>query len=244
MTRIVVWDEEAAAFDELRRQLTPRTDSSRAGDGARPAADDQHVRGDRLSAAGPALGQCDRLHGAQPAGRGAGAEFRQHDFFGRAAFDGEGPIIWYFQAPDGEQPYVMARGANGNIVYLARFQGGSTAAGPVEIDPFGRELHRLTDRCVPFGPMHHEVQVLPGWRVLYVSRDVLCEAPVPQEGDTLGIWEAEAGTGAIIRNIFDHLSPADSVEPASNQTLPGHPVWGGSERDRRVQDWWHGNSRR
>ena len=58
--------------------------------------------------------------------------------------------------------------------------------------------------------MHHEVQVLPDGRVLYVSRDVLCEAPVPQEGDTLGIWDAEVGTSAIIRNIFDHLSPADS----------------------------------
>ena len=54
-----------------------------------------------------------------PTDRGAGAEFRQHEFFGRAAFDGEGPIIRYFQAPDGEQPYVLARGANGNIVYLA-----------------------------------------------------------------------------------------------------------------------------
>ena len=40
-------------------------------------------------------------------------------------------------------------------------------------------------------------------------------------------------TGAIIRNIFDHLSPADSVEPASNRTLPGNPVWGGCERDRQ-----------
>ena len=90
--------------------------------------------------------------------------------------------------------------------------------------------------------MHHEVQVLPGWRVLYVCRDVLCEAPVPQEGDTLGIWDAEAGTGAIIRNIFDHLSPADRVEPAASRTLPGHPMWGGCERHRRVQDWSHGNS--
>ena len=34
-----------------------------------------------------------------PADRGAGAEFRQHEFFGRAASDGEGPITWYFQAP-------------------------------------------------------------------------------------------------------------------------------------------------
>ena len=53
---------------------------------------------------------------------------------------------------------------------------------------------------------------------------------------------AEAGTASIVWNIFDHLSPADRVEPASNRSLPGHPMWGGCERDRRVQDWSHGNS--
>ena len=46
----------------------------------------------------------------------------------------------------------------------------------------------------------------------------------------LGIWDAAADSAAIIRNSFDHLSPVDGVEPASNRTLPGHPVWGGSER--------------
>ena len=83
-------------------------------------------------------------------------------------------------------------------------------------------------------------------RVLYLSREVLWDGygdpAVPQEGDTIGIWDAAAGTAAIVWNIFDHLSPADRVEPASNRTLPGHPMWGGCERDRRVQDWSHGNS--
>ena len=173
-------------------------------------------------------------------------EFRQTEFFGLAAFDGQGHVVWYFQAPEGEQPYVMARRPNGNIVYLAGFKGGTTAAGLVEIDPTGRELHRLADECAPFGPMHHEVQVLPDGRVLYLSRDVLWDGygdpAVPQEGDTLGIWDAEAGTAEIVWNIFDHLSPADRVAPASNRTLPGHPMWGGCERDPRVQDWSHGNS--
>ena len=173
-------------------------------------------------------------------------EFRQSEFFGLAAFDGAGRVVWYFPAPDGEQPWVMARRPNGNIVYLAGFQGGTTAAGLVEIDPAGRELRRLTDVCAPFGPMHHEVRALPDGRVLYLSRDVLWDGygdpPAPQEGDTLGIWDAEAGTAAIVWNIFDHLSPADRVEPASNRTLPGHPMWGGCGRDRRVQDWSHGNS--
>ena len=173
-------------------------------------------------------------------------EFRQSEFFGLAAFDGDGHVVWYFQAPEGEQPYVMARRPNGNIVYLAGFKGGTTAAGLVEIDPMGRELQRLSDECAPFGPMHHEVQVLPDGRVLYLSRDVLWdghgEPAAPQEGDTLGVWDAEAGTASIVWNIFDHLSPADRVEPASNRSLPGHPMWGGCDRDTRVQDWSHGNS--
>ena len=173
-------------------------------------------------------------------------EFRQSEFFGLAAFDGDGHVVWYFQAPEGEQPYVMARRPNGSIVYLAGFKGGTTAAGLVEIDPMGRELQRLSDECAPFGPMHHEVQVLPDGRVLYLSRNVLWdghgEPAAPQEGDTLGIWDAEAGTASIVWNIFDHLSPADRVEPASNRSLPGHPMWGGCDRDTRVQDWSHGNS--
>ena len=173
-------------------------------------------------------------------------EFRQSEFFGLAAFDGDGHVVWYFQASEGEQPYVMARRPNGNIVYLAGYKGGTTAAGLVEIDPLGREIHRLADECAPFGPMHHEVQVLPDGRVLYLSRDVLWDGhgdpAVPQEGDTLGIWDAEAGTAEIVWNIFDHLSLADRVAPASNRTLPGHPMWGGCERDPRVQDWSHGNS--
>ena len=173
-------------------------------------------------------------------------EFRQSEFFGLAAFDGAGHIVWYFPAPDGEQPWVMARRPNGNVVYLAGFRGGTTSAGLVEIDPAGRELRRLTDVCAPYGPMHHEVQVLADGRVLYLSRDVSWDgygdSTAPQEGDTIGVWDAETGAAAIVWNIFDHLSPADRVAPASNRTLPGHPMWGGCGRDRRVQDWSHGNS--
>ncbi len=173
-------------------------------------------------------------------------EFRQSEFFGLAAFDGEGHVVWYFPAPDGEQPWVMARRPNGNVVYLAGFGGGTTSAGLVEIEPAGRELRRLTDVCAPFGPMHHEVRALADGRVLYLSRDVAWDgygdSTAPQEGDTIGVWDAETGAAAIVWNIFDHLSPADRVAPASNRTLPGHPMWGGCDRDPRVQDWSHGNS--
>ena len=57
-------------------------------------------------------------------------EYRQKGFMGLAAFDGEGEIVWYFKGaegvpdePTGEQPYSMDRRPNGNIVYIAGFQG-------------------------------------------------------------------------------------------------------------------------
>ena len=89
-------------------------------------------------------------------------EFRQHEFVGLAAFDGEGRVVWYFEPPEGEQPYVMTRRPNGNIVYIAGFKGGTTALGIVEITPWGEEVARHVDDCDGFGPIHHEVQVLRG----------------------------------------------------------------------------------
>lgn len=173
-------------------------------------------------------------------------EFRQHEFVGLAAFDGEGRVVWYFEPPEGEQPYVMTRRPNGNIVYIAGFKGGTTALGIVEITPWGEEVARHVDACDGFGPIHHEVQVLPDGRVMYLSREVLWEGyegrDAPQEGDTIGIWEPATGDAQIVWNIFDFISPAERVEPESNYRLPGHPLWGGCERDRRVEDWSHGNS--
>ena len=173
-------------------------------------------------------------------------EFRQHEFVGLAAFDGEGRVVWYFEPPEGEQPYVMARRPNGNIVYIAGFKGGTTALGIVEITPWGEEVARHVDDCDGFGPIHHEVQVVPDGRVMYLSREVLWEGyegrSAPQEGDTIGIWDPAAGDAEVVWNIFDFISPAERVEPESNYRLPGHPLWGGCERDRRVEDWSHGNS--
>ena len=173
-------------------------------------------------------------------------EFRQEGFLGLAAIDAEGYVVWYFAAPDEEQPYVMAQKPNGNIVYIAGFEGGTTGKGLVEINPLGEELDRLEDECSPFGPIHHEVQVLPDGRVMYLSRAILSpgygDPPSPQEGDTVGIWDQESGENRIVWNIFDFISPEERTVPASNRTLPGNPVWGGCERDRAVQDWSHGNS--
>ena len=174
-------------------------------------------------------------------------EFRQRGFFGLVAIDGEGHIVWYYTAPAGEEPYVMDQRDNGNIVYLA---GGIkvVAHGLVEINPLGEELARSVDLCPPTGPMHHEVQILPDQRVMYLSRYILRpghgEPPSPQEGDTIGIWDPKTGENSIVWNIFDFISPRDRIVPDSNSTLPEQFMWGGCSQDLAVQDWSHGNSAR
>ena len=173
-------------------------------------------------------------------------EFRQAGFMGLAAFDGGGHVVWYFEAPEDEQPYIMAQKPNGNIVYIAGHRGGTTGKGLVEITPLGEGVDRLVDECSPFGPIHHEIQVLRDGRIMYLSRDVrrpgYGDPPKPQEGDTIGIWDQANGRNDIVWNIFDFTSPAERTIPDSNRTLPGNPVWGGCDRDRTVQDWSHGES--
>ena len=140
-------------------------------------------------------------------------DYRQEGFFGLAAFDAEGHIVWYYKASEGEgqQPDGMVQKPNGNIVYLAGYQGGTTSSGLVEIDPMGRQVDELVGECSPFSPIHHEVQVLPDGRIMYLSREILWEGygnPLhPQEGDTIGIWDQETGENEIVWNIFDHISP-------------------------------------
>ena len=175
-------------------------------------------------------------------------DYRQAGFFGLAAFDGGGQVVWYYKASDGDgrQPEAMARKPNGNIVYVAGFQGGTTSIGLVEIDPMGREVDRLIGECSPYSPIHHEAQILPDGRIMYLSRDILWEGygepPHPQEGDTIGIWNQETDANEIVWNIFDYISPSDRTEPDSDRRLPGFPLWGGCDRDRSVQDWSHANS--
>ena len=175
-------------------------------------------------------------------------DYRQAGFFGLAAFDAEGHIVWYFKASEGEgqQPDGMVRKPNGNIVYVAGYQGGTTSSGLVEIDPMGKQVDELLGECSPFSPIHHEVQVLPDGRIMYLSREILWEGygdpQHPQEGDTIGIWDQKTANSEIVWNIFDHISPSDRTEPDSDRRLPGFPLWGGCDRDRSVQDWSHANS--
>ena len=172
-------------------------------------------------------------------------EFRQASFRGLVAIDGEGYIIWYYSGLSDEEPYVMDRRDDGNIVYLA---GGKrvVAKGLVEITPIGQELHRLEDICPPNGPIHHEVSILDDGRVMYLSRDVLRPGfghpPVPQEGDTIGIWDPRDDSNQIVWNIFDFIPMSHRVSPDSDSTLPDQFMWGGCDRDPSVQDWSHGNS--
>lgn len=173
-------------------------------------------------------------------------EFRQAGFLGLAAYDSDGNIVWYFEGPNEEQPYVMTQKPNGNIVYIAGFRGGTTAKAIVEIDPLGVEQDRLVDECTPFGPIHHEVSVLEDGRVMYLSREILSpgygDPVMPQEGDTIGIWDQAAGTNEIVWSTLDFIDPSDRTVPESNRRLPGFPLWGGCDRDRDVQDWTHADS--
>ena len=173
-------------------------------------------------------------------------EFRQKGYMGLAAFDGRGHVVWYYEASDEEQPYVMAQRPDGNILYIAGYKGGTTAKGIVEIDPLGVEQARLVDECSPFGPIHHELDLMDDGRVMYLSRRVLRpgygDPPKPQEGDTIGIWDPATGGNEIVWDIFDFISPAERTIPDSNRTLPGNPLWGGCDRDRAVQDWSHADS--
>ena len=97
-------------------------------------------------------------------------EFRQQGYMGLAAFDGRGHVVWYYEARYEEQPYVMAQRPDGNILFIAGHKGGTTAKGIVEIDPLGVEQARLVDECSPFGPIHHELDLLDDGRVMYLSR--------------------------------------------------------------------------
>ncbi len=173
-------------------------------------------------------------------------EFRQLGYMGLAAFDARGQVVWHYQARDEEQPYVMARRPNGNILFIAGYKGGTTAKAIVEIDPLGAEQARLVDECSPFGPIHHELEALDDGRVMYLSRQVsrpgFGDPPQPQEGDTIGIWDPSTGENRIVWSIFDFISPAERTAPDSNRTLPGNPLWGGCDRDRSVQDWSHADS--
>ena len=173
-------------------------------------------------------------------------EFRQQGYMGLAAFDGRGHVVWYYEARDEEQPYVMTQRPDGDILYIAGHKGGTTAKGIVEIDPLGVEQARLVDECSPFGPIHHELDLLDDGRVMYLSRRVLRpgygDPPRPQEGDTIGIWDPGSGGNEIVWDIFDFISPDERTVPDSNRTLPGNPLWGGCDRDRAVQDWSHADS--
>ena len=172
-------------------------------------------------------------------------EFRVKEFMGLVAYDQFGDIVWYYEGIGGDEPYVMDRKPNGNIVYIAGDYAGTTATGLVEITPTGKEVSRLNDICPEYGPIHHEIEVRDNNEVLYMSRIISYDGydgnGIPQEGDTIGIWNQKTGENTIVWNIFDFINPSDRTIPDSNATLPA-VMWGGCDRNNQVQDWSHGNS--
>ena len=167
---------------------------------------------------------------------------------GLVAIDGEAQVVWYY-IPEvrAEHPRVMAQKSTGNIVYLALNDPG-TAHGLVEINPLGVEVDRLPDICPPNGPMHHEVLLLSDTDVLYMSRFIVRpgygKPPQPQQADTIWIWDQASRTNTMVWNLADFVSPSNRTRPNSNNTLADGRagIWGGCSRDKRVQDWSHGNS--
>ena len=176
-------------------------------------------------------------------------EFEQPGFSGLAAIDGVGRIVWYYESLGaGQHPRVMAQKSNGNIVFANYHYPGSgprTSHGLVEITPLGSVVDRLIGGCPPDGPIHHEVQVLPDGRIMYLSKYILRPGfgnpPVPQETDTLSIWDQSKREDHVAWNMADFISPSDRIVPESNADPPV-ALWEGCGRDYDVQDWSHANS--
>ena len=79
-------------------------------------------------------------------------EFRQLGYMGLAAFDAGGHVVWYYEARDEEQPYVMAQRPNGNILYIAGHKGGHDRQGHRRDRPAWRRAGPAGRRVQPLRP--------------------------------------------------------------------------------------------
>lgn len=168
-------------------------------------------------------------------------DFRADPFRGAVAIDGEGHIVWYYDAFD-HSVSVLAQKPNGNIVYIIQ---GDTQKGFAmrEITPLGEEVDRVEAECSPNGPWHHEVQLLSGNKVMILSRDIQESFNNPdrlQEGDTIAIWDQTTGETTIVWNIFDFVDP--TVDRTPDSDMSGGVMWRGCSGREPSQDWTHGNS--
>jgi len=107
-------------------------------------------------------------------------------------------------------------------------------------------VDRLGSDCPTTGPIHHEVHLLADGRVMYLSKTVprpgFGDPPASQQGDIIGIWDQKTRANEIVWNIFDHLSPRDHTDPASDTTVLEEVDLGGCVLAADVQDWSHANS--
>lgn len=170
-------------------------------------------------------------------------EFGDPDFGGIVAIDGEGYIVWYFDAQDHDAG-PLAFAPNGDLLYIMEEHNGPTAGfGIREVTPLGQEVRRVDAPCGPHGPWHHELQMLSDRDALFLSRDIEDPFNDPgrlQEGDTINVWDQTAGSVTEVWNAFNFLDPAVDRTPDSDRSEG--VSWGGCDGNVASQDWTHGNS--
>ncbi len=171
--------------------------------------------------------------------------FEDARFTGVVAIDGQGNIVWYYDAPDHEVT-ALAQKPNGNIVYIVQGRD-LTARGFAmrEITPLGEEVDRVDAECSPNGPWHHEVHLLPDNQVMFLSRDIQDSLDDPtrlQEGDTIEIWDQTNGEVTSVWNIFDFVDPTVDRIPPDSDLMGLVFMWRGCSGEEPTQDWSHGNS--
>ena len=174
-------------------------------------------------------------------------------FGGMVGIDGDGHIVWYFDALDHAVGAIDQK-YNGNILYTRSPTGAVKGFGVREITPLGVEVDNVFDtECYPGtsnGPWHHDIQVLSDDEVLFLPRDIQDSFNDPtrfQEGDTFKIWDQSPGpyAGVVdeVWNVFDFIDPTIDRTARSDLTIgDGAVMWGGCVPDETVQNWTHGNS--
>jgi hypothetical protein len=164
-------------------------------------------------------------------------------YMGMAAIDQDAEIVWYYEQEEGV--FAIAQKDNHSLVFN-NIPGGRMR----EIQPDGTVIHEVVDEmdgtiCAPFGRWHHEMKIIPGNRVLTLGSEIreiddpLTNGAVLITGDTIEIWDIDAGTVTRIFSEFDVLDPiADQILINPEQRF----FWRGCDGSVPSEDWTHSNS--
>ena len=169
-------------------------------------------------------------------------DFQADPFKGAVAIDGEGYIVWYYDALD-HGISVLAQKPKGNIVYILQDINVNVFA-MREITPLGEEVDRVEAECSPDGPWHHEVHLLSDNQVMVVGGHIQDSFDDPtrlQGGDTIEICDQPNGEVTAVWNIFDFVDPTVD-RTLDSDDIEDIPHWRGCSGEEPVQDWTHGNS--